>query len=134
MKHYRVVGAIIEYRGRVLCMQRPKGKFHSTDFKWEFPGGKIEPCETGPQALMRELSEEMDLHVSISENDYFASVHHVYPEFELSMDCYLVRIASPEFIRREHIDHRWLFPADMPALDWAEADWPVVEKITRELR
>ena len=129
MKHYFVVGAILEHEGRILCMQRPRGKFASTDFKWEFPGGKIEPGESGPEALMRELREEMDLQVSITDADYFASVHHIYPEFELSMDCYLVHVADPTFTRKEHIDHRWLLPADMPSLDWAAADWPIVEKI-----
>ena len=63
MKHYHVVGAIIEHDGKILCMQRPKGKFPSTDLKWEFPGGKIEAGESGPQALMRELREEMDFDV-----------------------------------------------------------------------
>lgn len=129
MKHYHVVGAIIEHEGKILCMQRPKGKFPSTDYKWEFPGGKIEAGETAPQALMRELKEEMDLDVQIAEADFYASVHHVYPEFEISMDTYFCRVSAPRFTRREHIDHRWLEPADMPQLDWAAADWPIVEKL-----
>ncbi|MCR4724808.1 MAG: (deoxy)nucleoside triphosphate pyrophosphohydrolase [Clostridia bacterium] len=132
MKHYHVVGAIIEYGGKILCMQRPKGKFPSTDYKWEFPGGKIEVGETGPQALMRELREEMDLDVQIAEADYYASVHHLYPEFELTMDTYLCRVADPRFTRKEHIDHRWLAPPDMPQLDWAAADYPIVEKLAEQ--
>lgn len=129
MKHFHVVGAIIECGGKILCMQRPGGKYPSTNYKWEFPGGKIEPGETGPQALMRELREEMDFRVDVHEEDYFATVHHVYPEFELTMDTYLCRVTDPVFIRREHLDHRWLAPADMPALDWAAADYPIVEKL-----
>ena len=128
-KHYHVVGAIIEYEGKILCMQRPKGKFPSTDLKWEFPGGKIEAGETGPEALMRELQEEVDFMVSIEEEDYFATVHHVYPEFELTMDVYLCRVDDPHFVRKEHVDHCWLAPKDMPQLDWAAADRPIVEKL-----
>jgi len=127
--HLHVVGAIIEYDGRVLCMQRGKGKYPSTDYKWEFPGGKIEPGETGPQALMRELREEMDLDIQITEDDYFTSTHYVYPEFEITMDCYLCHAGSPSFKRKEHIDHRWLLPQEVKTLDWAAADWPVVEKL-----
>ena len=128
-KHFRVVGAIIEHDGKILCMQRPKGKYPSTDLKWEFPGGKIEAGETGPQALMRELREEMDFDVTVRDEDYFATVHHVYPEFELTMDTYLCHAANPAFTRKEHVDHCWLAPQDMPSLDWAAADRPIVEKI-----
>ena len=132
-KHYKVVGAIIEHDGKILCMQRPKGKFPSTDCKWEFPGGKVEAGETKPQALMRELREEMDLDVQIGEDDYFATVHHEYPEFEITMDTFLCRVADPTFTRKEHIDHCWLVPAEMPKLDWAAADYPIVEEIVKLL-
>jgi len=128
-KHYKVVGAIIEHEGKILCMQRPKGKFPSTDYKWEFPGGKVEAGETKPQALMRELREEMDFKVQISEEDYFATVHHEYPEFEITMDTFLCRVTDPSFVRKEHIDHCWLAPQEMPRLDWAAADYPIVEQI-----
>lgn len=134
MKHYHVVGAIIEYEGKILCMQRPKGRFPSTDLKWEFPGGKIEAGETGPQALMRELREEMDFSADIRDEDYFATVHHVYPEFELTMDTYFFHTRDPRFVRREHVDHRWLAPRDMPSLDWAAADYPIVEQLLQRLQ
>ncbi len=131
--YYRVVGAIIECKGRILCMQRGKGRFPSTDYKWEFPGGKKEAGETGPEALMRELREEMDFSVSISDSDWFTCVHHIYPEFEISMDCYLVQIDDPVFTRKEHVDHRWLLPKDMSSFDWAAADGPIVAEIIERL-
>ena len=131
MKHYHVVAAIIEYEGKILCMQRPVGKFPSTDLKWEFPGGKIEAGETGPQALMCELREEMDFSIEICAGDYFMTVHHSYPEFQLSMDAYFCHADDPHFVRKEHVDHRWLAPSDMPSLDWAAADFPIVEEVIR---
>ncbi len=133
-RHFHVVGAIIEHGGRILCMQRPEGKSPSTDLKWEFPGGKIEAGETGPQALMRELREEMDFNVDVREEDFFATVHHIYPDFELTMDTYLCHAADPRFTRKEHVDHCWLTPQEMPALDWAAADYPIVEQVVRGKR
>ena len=37
--------------------------------------------------------------------------------------------ADPRFTRKEHVDHCWLPPADMPSLDWAAADFPIVERL-----
>ena len=133
MKHYKVVGAIIENNGQILCMQRPKGKFPSTDFKWEFPGGKVEEGETKPQALMRELREEMDFIIPIDDDCYFDVVHHVYPEFEITTDCYYCHASSREFRRKEHVDHKWLDPEELLTIDWAAADLPIAKKLQNYL-
>ncbi len=56
----RVAAAVIQRAdGEVLLAQRPPGKPYAGF--WEFPGGKLEPGETGAQALARELHEELGL-------------------------------------------------------------------------
>ena len=130
MKHLHVVAAIIEHRGKILCMQRGLSKHAYTSYKYEFPGGKIEPGETRPEALMRELREEMDFAIDITEDDFFGEVHHVYPDFEITLSCYLCHSDTDAFIRREHIAHVWLEPKDLVSLDWADADYPIVEKLS----
>ncbi len=57
-----VVAAVIQQAdGRFLLAQRPAGKVYAG--YWEFPGGKVEDCETPAAALSRELHEELGIDV-----------------------------------------------------------------------
>lgn len=59
IKKLDVVAAIIERDGKILLAQRPA---HADQAGlWEFAGGKVEPGETQPQALVRELREELGI-------------------------------------------------------------------------
>jgi 8-oxo-dGTP diphosphatase len=129
MKHLNVVAAIVIYNKQILCMQRGKSNQDYISYKYEFPGGKIENGETRPEALMRELKEEMNISLKIADEDFFMTVNHTYPDFELTMHSYICYAASQEFVRREHIDHKWLYLQALNTLDWAAADLPIVEKL-----
>ena len=127
MKHYEVVAAVIEYEDKILCMQRGKAKFEYTSYKFEFPGGKVEAGEENHIALVRELSEEMDLNVTISEKDYLLTVDYTYPDFAITMHAYLCKVDNSDFVMKEHVDFKWLSVNELDSLDWAEADKPIVE-------
>lgn len=133
MKQHEVVAAIIIYEDRILCMQRNKGKYDYVSYKYEFPGGKIEDGETQMAALERELREEMALAVQIRKEDFFMTVEHTYPDFKIKMHSYICKVDTPHFIRKEHVDHKWLKVEELMALDWAPADIPIVEKLQKEL-
>ena len=127
MKRYEVVAAVIEYENKILCMQRGEAKYDYTSYKFEFPGGKVEAGEEKYVALSRELREEMDLDVVISEEDYLLTVEHTYPDFAITMHAYLCKVDKPDFVMKEHVDFKWLPVGELDSLDWAEADKPIVE-------
>ena len=54
-----VAVALIDQSGRVLLQRRPADRQHGG--LWEFPGGKLEACETAVPGLMREIMEELGL-------------------------------------------------------------------------
>ncbi len=56
--------AIVEYVGRFLIGRREAGV--ALAGLWEFPGGKLEPGETAPQAAVRECHEETGLAVVVT--------------------------------------------------------------------
>lgn len=57
-----VSAGIIEADGLILLCQRLPREPHP--LKWEFPGGKVEDGETPEEALIRELTEELSIHVT----------------------------------------------------------------------
>ena len=130
MKHIEVVAGIIEYNDKILCMQRDKGKFDYVSFKWEFPGGKIEEGETKEEALKRELREEMEMDVEIT--NHFLDISHEYPDFTMNMYVFKCKAKSEKFVMNVHHDFKWLPLTEISSLDWAPADTPAVEKLLEE--
>jgi 8-oxo-dGTP diphosphatase len=124
MKELRVVAAIIRDGDRVLATQRGYGPWK--DY-WEFPGGKIEPGETPEAALIREIEEE--LRVRVVPERFFCAAAYDYPDFHLSMDCFLCRIGSGEPEFPEHEAAKWLGREDLLSVGWLPADLAVSQKL-----
>ncbi len=127
MKRIEVVAGIIYFQNLILCVQRPKNKFHYISEKFEFPGGKIENGETKKEALKRELLEELNISTNIKS--LFLTVVHEYPDFELTMHSYICEVETKELTLREHIAQEWLTLKELENLDWAAADIPIVSKL-----
>jgi mutator protein MutT len=91
-----VVAALIEQNGRMLICQRSStGSF---PLSWEFPGGKVEPGESLPDALARELKEELGVASTIGAEQY--RTRHRYaqqPELAdgLELVFFSAQIAAP---------------------------------------
>jgi 8-oxo-dGTP diphosphatase len=119
-----VVAAVVIHDGRVFAAQRGYGKFKD---KWEFPGGKIEPGETPQQALAREIREELAVEVEVG--DLLDTIETDYPDFHLSMGCYLCRVRSGQFMLLEHETARWLDAEHLDSVDWLPADRSLLDKI-----
>ena len=71
-----VVAGVIRRDGQILICQRRKGDRH--EFKWEFPGGKVEPRESPKRALARELREELGIKAVIGPE--ILRYEHTYPQ------------------------------------------------------
>lgn len=125
MKQIEVVAAVIVRDGKILAAQRGYGKWKGY---WEFPGGKIEPGETPPQALAREIREELAIGITIDR--LLDTVEYDYPDFHLTMHCYISHI-SPETDPQqlEHLALRWLAARDLPQLRWLPADITLIRSL-----
>ena len=112
----RVVAAVIERGGRLLLCRRPAGKRHAG--LWEFPGGKLLPGESIPEAARRELAEELAVEVvSVGERLF----ERQDPGSPFVVEFYPVEIAG-EPVALEHEALIWARPADLAGLDLAPSD------------
>lgn len=128
MKTIEVVAAVILRDGKILATKRGYGEYMNF---WEFPGGKIEPGETKEAALIREIQEE--LKVAVSVDHYLYKVDYDYPNFHLTMQCFLCSIIGGEITLVEHNDARWLTTDNLNSVEWLPADIELIEVIRKYL-
>ena len=130
MKHIQVVAAIVIHNDKILCVQRGQNKYEYISLKYEFPGGKVKPNENDEEAIKREVKEELLMDIEVM-GDYMI-VEHQYPDFKITMHCYICTSESKAFTLTEHIDYKWLEKLELEKLDWAAADIPIIKKLINE--
>ena len=128
MKTVEVVAAIIKKDGRIFATQRGYGDWK--DY-WEFPGGKLEAGETREQALMREIREELDTEIRIDK--YLTTLEWDYPQFHLTMHCYMCSLVTDTLHLLEHEAARWLSKEELDSVHWLPADISLLPLITENL-
>lgn len=128
MKTVRVVAAVIRKDNRIFATERGYGDFKDM---WEFPGGKIEPGESGPEALKREIREELDTVIEVG--DYIETVEYDYPAFHLSMECYWCTVKEGKLTLLEHENALWLDRDSLLSVEWLPADLVIIPKVKEGL-
>lgn len=126
MKTIRVSAAVIHNNGKILATQRGYGDFKGM---WEFPGGKREEGETGEEAILREIKEELKADISIEK--FLITVEYQYPNFFLIMDCYLCTLISEGLTLTEHEDARWLDINNLDSVEWLPADIDALNEVKK---
>ena len=118
-----VVAAVITRGDRVLACRRNADR--EAGGRWEFPGGKVEPGESGAEALVREIREELGVGILVG-----ALLHRGTTPVDgrlVDLSCYWATLtdAAPGS-STEHDDIRWFRRHELQSLDWPEPDRPAV--------
>ncbi|MFJ2293633.1 (deoxy)nucleoside triphosphate pyrophosphohydrolase [Streptomyces sp. NPDC087894] len=123
-----VAGAVCD-GGRLLAARRSAPP--ELAGRWELPGGKREPGESGEQALVRELREELGV-----EAEPLERIPGEWPlKPGLVLRVWTVRLLSGEPSPLEdHDELRWLVPDEADDVDWLDQDRPAVAEAVRRLR
>ena len=128
MRNIEVVAAIIRQGDTLFATERGYGPWKDW---WEFPGGKVEPGETLEQALIREIREELDTEIHVDKP--LTTIEWDYPDFHLTMHCYLCSLGSESLRLNEHEAARWLDYTDLGAVRWLPADLQLLPLLSAEL-
>ena len=129
MKTIEVVAAVIIKDGEVFATQRGYGEWQGW---WEFPGGKIESGECLQEALKREIREELDAEIEVKE--LLETVEWDYPNFHLTMHCFICNLLSESLHLNEHEAATWLTHETLRSVKWLPADEILLDKIAEYLK
>ena len=127
MKTIEVAAAIIIKDGKAFATPRGYGEFKDW---WEFPGGKIEKRESPKDALVREIREELDAEIEVGE--LLETIEWDYPNFHLTMHCFICMLISESIHLNEHEAAAWLTRGTLRSVKWLPADEgliPLIEEL-----
>lgn len=125
-----VTAGLIMCDGKILIGQRKHGK--SLEYKWEFPGGKLEAGETLEECLARELMEEMQLKITVGE--HFIDSAYDYDFGTIILHSYWATCRTQDIPAvLEHEQYKWVSLRELEQYDFAPADKPIITAILKQL-
>jgi 8-oxo-dGTP diphosphatase len=123
-----VVAALMRRGGRILICRRSAS--HAHPLKWEFPGGKVEEGESPPDALRRELQEELAVWTRIG--DEVERYEFRYPgKNAILLIFYAVSDFDGEPRNCVFEEIEWVAPAELPGFDFLEGDVEFVKRLAK---
>ena len=127
--HYDVAAGIIWHASKpdhFLIAQRPvEGMLGGL---WEFPGGKQETGETLPEALKRELCEELGIEVEVKR--HLVSIDHAFTHFRITLHAFHARHTSGEPQCLGVADWRWVMLSDLDGFAFGKTDRRIIDELT----
>lgn len=128
MKNIYVVGAALIEDGKLLVTKRNSDRILGD--LWEFPGGKIEQGELPQESLKRELKEEFNDEIIVGDK-VTETASYEYEFGTVHLTVYYAKFLSKNFDLIAHSKVKWIDLAEALDLNWAPADIPVAQAISK---
>ncbi|HUO59249.1 MAG TPA: (deoxy)nucleoside triphosphate pyrophosphohydrolase [Candidatus Acidoferrales bacterium] len=111
----------------LICQRRADQTF---PLQWEFPGGKVEPGEQFPAALVRELDEELGIRADVGRR--VAVVRHTYQTGRaVELHFFHIERFERELENRIFEQICWQPREGITQFEFLEADRGVVRQLAR---
>lgn len=128
------VGVILNEGRQILLARRPDDKHQGG--LWEFPGGKIEAGESTPEALVRELAEELGLQLETRCMSALTEVRFQYPDKAVRLDVWCVELTTEQAGQAHGAEGQPIVWVDAEALagyEFPAANEPIVTAVRKKL-
>ena len=112
-----VVAAVIKCKNRFFIAQRNRDKDFS--FKWEFPGGKVEPNELLEEALKREIMEELCIQIEIKHK--ITELRYKQTNLDIFLHYFLCRSVGTIYLK-EHDSSAWVSKSELYKFEFTPGD------------
>ena len=122
MKKINVAAAIITKDNKYFIAKRNKNK-HLGGF-YEFPGGKQDVNETLQQTVIREIKEELNIHVQVGNK--LGEEHYKDDKINVHLHYFFCKIISGDIILNEHEDSAWVSKEEFKNYNFAEGDSDII--------
>jgi 8-oxo-dGTP diphosphatase len=70
------------------------------------------------------VREELGIEVMVHES--YPEVTYSYPTFTVTLYPSRCTISAGKIVVHEHKKVIWMLPEELRGLDWADADWPII--------
>lgn len=110
--------ALIERGGKYLVTRR--SRFNSyMPFKWDIPGGIVQPRETVEEAIYREVTEETGLTIRVGRVVHIYANRDQLPDRQTFQAVYLCKYIGGEVNLNpsEHDMYQWMDYNDIASID-----------------
>jgi A/G-specific adenine glycosylase len=116
------VAVIWNQAGQILIDRRPQSGLLGG--LWEFPGGKVEPGETIPACIAREIQEELGIVITVG--DPLIVVDHTYTHFRVTLHVHHCQYVAgePQPISCDEI--RWVTLAELDDYPFPKANSQII--------
>lgn len=123
-----VAVAVIVNEKNKVCISLRHDESHQGGL-WEFPGGKIEHGETGEQALVREIKEELNL--DIKQSRPLITIRHDYQDDKKIVCLHVRKVISHqgEAVGVEGQQVRWINISQLPEYDFPAANLAIIKAL-----
>jgi 8-oxo-dGTP diphosphatase len=122
-----VTAGILTRDDQILICQRHRSDAYG--LQWEFPGGKVRDGEELKPALRRELKEELAIEAEIGGEVF--RLRHRYPDRYVEVVFFSVPSFRGEARNQVFEAITWAKRAELPTLNFLEADRELVSRIAR---
>jgi A/G-specific adenine glycosylase len=127
---HKIIGVAVIWNdaGQVLIDRRkPDGLLGGM---WEFPGGKVEPGETIPDCIRREIQEELGIEIEVG--DRLIVVDHTYSHFNVTLNVHHCKHLSGEPQAIECDEIRWVELEDLDNYPFPKANLQIIAALKEE--